>query len=206
MKKCIHPIKASRAIIRFLDNIHNFTYEEFDFDAPPHIEEFFGKKIEFPATKECRARVELKRNKDIGFYANVANLLEHGVVTIGIAKELFSQYDSCFSCLGSKQIRADAAYRYPHIKGYSILTFVLLHELGHFMTKEEANKKRGKYSTDYYDLVDKYIPKKYWNYFHAENYKERLATDWAANWLSIPENGKKAKQFEKEFFACYKGE
>lgn len=206
MKKCIHPIKASRAMIRFLDNIHNFTYEEFDFDAPPSVVEFLGEKIEFPATKECPAHVELKRNKDIRFYANLTNLSERGIITIGIANKLFSQYDSCFSNLGFKQVRADAVYRYPHIKGYSILTFVLLHELGHFMTKEEANEREGKYSAEYYELVDKYIPREYWNYFHVENYKERLATDWAANWLSIPENGKRAKQFEKEFFACYKGE
>lgn len=206
MKKCIHPIKASRAMICFLDNIHNFTYEEFDYDAPSSVVEFFGEKFEFPAMKKCRAHVELKRNKNVGFYANLTNLSKRGIVTIGIAKELFNQYDSCFSCLGCKQVRADAVYRHPHIKGYSILTFVLLHELGHFMTEEEADKKEGKYSTDYNELVHKYIPQKYWNYFHAENYKERLATDWAANWLSIPENGKKAKQFEKEFFACYKGE
>ena len=206
MKKCIHPIKASRIIANFLDSIHNLTYEDFDYDAPPTIMKFNGMEFKMPATKQYHAPVKLTRNDKEGFYADLALFENEGTVVIGIAKELFQQYNSCFSDLGSKQVRADATYRYPYLKGYSILTFVLLHELGHFMTLNEANVKVGKYSTECEELVRKYMPPKYWNYFYAERYNERLATDWAAHWLSVPENGKKAKQFEKEFFACYKDE
>lgn len=206
MKKCIHPIKASRIMVRFLDDIHNLTYEDFDYDAPPTIHKFNDMEFKMPATKQYHASVKLKRDKEVGFYARLNDLLEYGNVTIGVASELFKQYDACFSDLGFKQVRADAIHRYPHLKGYSILTFVLLHELGHFMTEDEADEKQGKYSIECTELVHKYIPQEYWNYFHAEQYNERLATDWAAHWLSIPENGKKAKQFEKEFFACYKDE
>lgn len=206
MKKCIHPIKASRIMAHFLDSIHTLTYEDFDYDTPPEVIDFMGEKIKMPFTKHYHAPVKLKRDREVGFYASPSALYERGEVVIGVAKELFKQYDSCFSDLGCKQVRADAIYRHPHLKGYSILTFALLHELGHFMTDDEADEKRGKYSTKCMELVHKYIPQEYWNYFHVEKYNERLATDWAANWLSIPENGKKAKQFEKEFFACYKDE
>ena len=33
---------------------------------------------------------------------------------------------------------------------------------------------------------------------------EKAATDWAIEWLSHPENRRKAKEFEKKFFACFK--
>ena len=41
------------------------------------------------------------------------------------------------------------------------------------------------------------------NYAYFTLPDETAATEWAINWLSDAENRKKAKAFEKKFFACF---
>lgn len=205
MKKCIHPIKATRAMKNFIKAATTLTYEEFDWDAEKGVFNFGEEGVlKLPPTKIIPCEVEIKHAKN--FATLTSSVAERGTIKIDIDKKIIQNYAKCFSDLGSRQVRSDAVYRYPFLKGFSIITFVLLHELGHNETDGEADEHKGKYSKDVSDLVHEYIPKKYWNYFHAENYKERLATDWAANWLKVPANRNIAKQFEKEFFACYKDE
>ena len=204
MKKCIHPIKATRAMKNFIKAATTLTYEEYDWGAEKEVFNFGGETFEMPPTKMIPCDVEITHSNE--FATLTSAVVEKGTIKIYIDKKIIKNYAECFNCLGFHQVRSDAVYRYPFLKGFSIITFVLLHELGHNETDIEADKHRGKYSRDISNLVHEYIPKKYWNYFHAENYKERLATDWAANWLKVPANRNIAKQFEKEFFACYKDE
>lgn len=205
MKKCIHPIKARRAMKKFISDATSITYEEFDPEAEPILIEAFGEDFALPATKETKVGIKLVIEKGFCAYVGEYNVFTADFIKIGIDSTINKDYSFCNN-FGIKQVRADAIYRYPHLKGFSILTFVLLHELGHFETDEEDEKAKGKYDQACRDLVKKHIPRKYWNYFHVSDNRERLATKWAAEWLKNPENAKRAKQFEKEFFACYEDE
>ena len=104
--------------------------------------------------------------------------------------------------IGGKMFRKDFVKRCPMAKGFADVTLALLHEVGHQMTVKDI-------PTDYRRSValrkiaintsDPY--KRCMKYFSLID--ELLATNWAINWLKNAENRKLAKQFEKQFFACF---
>ncbi len=93
-------------------------------------------------------------------------------------------------------------------KGFTGITLALLHELGHFETnsdceelfpdwdREKANEEVSKKYKPTNDLAN--ANKEYFTWPD-----ERMATEWAMDWLSVPENRKIAKAFEKAFLACF---
>lgn len=89
-----------------------------------------------------------------------------------------------------KSFRENFIHRATLARGFSYVTLTLLHEFGHWMTKEVYNSKEYKKTEKKTDNQEQYmaIP---W---------EMLATQWAICWLSIPENRKIAKRFEGRYF------
>lgn len=103
---------------------------------------------------------------------------------------------------GQKQFRQDFTSRCKAAKGFADITICILHEVGHFAVEEVTRN---------YNRCEKIrelqwtIPQATINFEYFKLPDEKAATDWAINWLSIPENRKIAKQFEKKFFSCFQG-
>jgi hypothetical protein len=74
-------------------------------------------------------------------------------------------------------------------KGFSNVTISLLHEIGHWETRDEVDWEA------YYDArIGVYD----YDYFNLD--AELKATNWAIKWLSDPKNRKFAKAFEVKFY------
>jgi hypothetical protein len=101
---------------------------------------------------------------------------------------------------GAVVILRDMAQRGKHMKGFSRITKILLHEIGHLAT---YTKVHNKYSTD--ELVELHHHcRNNYNYIRLPD--EYAATQWAIDWLKDANNRKTAKQFEKKFWACFVAE
>ena len=90
-----------------------------------------------------------------------------------------------------KLFRKDFVSRCPLAQGFADVTISILHEMGHFATRDNFNgdvyeKQTAEAGSD----MDSYMAIPY----------EMLATCWAICWLMDPDNRKEAKNFEKNFF------
>lgn len=89
-----------------------------------------------------------------------------------------------------REFRLDFVSRYNPAHEFSDITLTLLHECGHWMTREEAD------IWTYGERVER-----------TETYKEYLmldeeynATEWAIQWLTDAEHRRIAQTFEREYF------
>lgn len=86
--------------------------------------------------------------------------------------------------------RNDFVNRCPRARGFSSATLSILHECGHWATKE------------IFDVHDYYA--QLYHCTSQEDYMkisyEYMATEWAIDWLENKDNRKLAKRFEKDFF------
>lgn len=112
----------------------------------------------------------------------------------------------------NKAVRENAISRSKTLKGFSDATFTLLHELGHFMTQMDTEIIR--LTNDEWEDIFEEAEKNSRNELEEQRIiqsyycalpQEKAATDWAIDFLSDPENRKKAKAFEKEFFKAWRG-
>lgn len=90
-----------------------------------------------------------------------------------------------------KAFRANFVSRCPLARGFADVTISILHECGHFATRDNFNgdvyeKQTAEAGSD----MDNYMAIPY----------EMLATCWAICWLMDPDNRKQAKEFERKFF------
>ena len=90
-----------------------------------------------------------------------------------------------------KAFRKDFTARCPLAKGFADVTISVLHECGHFATRDNMNA----------DVYNKQVEQagEDMEAYMAIPY-EMLATCWAICWLMDPDNRKEAKNFEKNFF------
>lgn len=88
------------------------------------------------------------------------------------------------------EFRRDFIARYAPARGFSNTTLSILHEIGHYRTRQEID--------DWQDYKKRQRVKTQKEYMMLES--ERRATDWAIQWLYSAEHRRLAKQFEKEFF------
>lgn len=80
--------------------------------------------------------------------------------------------------------------RCPCARGFSNATLSILHECGHWATKEVF---------DIHDYqMQLYLCRSQEDYMKITY--EYMATDWAIDWLENKDNRKLAKRFEKDFF------
>lgn len=91
---------------------------------------------------------------------------------------------------GDKAFRADFVKRYPSAQGFANITITILHEVGHWFTREEFDyiayamrRLTVRSDADYFAIPE-----------------EHMATEWAIEWLQDPQHRKFAKHFEKEYF------
>jgi hypothetical protein len=101
--------------------------------------------------------------------------------------------------LGGKCFRADFISRCPIAQGFSDVTLSLLHEVGHTMTKALVPPMKDEIDR-YNEAVEKTDDMKEVNKLYFALTDERMATDWAIEWLQNSDNRKMAKEFENEFF------
>jgi len=117
---------------------------------------------------------------------------------------------------GATAVYYDAIQRCPELRGFSRLTFAILHEVGHFMTglEEEACVEIPEMTEEEkIELMGKAFSQAHnWKEFeriiqaeYVSQPAEKLATDWALDFLRNPENRKKTKAFEREFFKAWRG-
>lgn len=103
---------------------------------------------------------------------------------------------------GMKLFRRNLEERFPSARGFANITWALLHEMGHFCTDifvEENFDEREKMKEEVRQIAD-YVERQN-AYFDLPT--ERLATNWAIRWMLTGNNSRKAKEFEKKFFACF---
>ena len=90
-----------------------------------------------------------------------------------------------------KLFRKDFVSRCPLAQGFADVTISILHEMGHFATRDNFNADvYGKQVEEAGADMAKYMAIPY----------EMLATCWAICWLMDPDNRKEAKNFERNFF------
>ena len=102
-----------------------------------------------------------------------------------------------------KLFRRNIEERFPSARGFANITWALLHEMGHFCTDmliKENFDERDKMKEEVRQIVD-YVERQN-AYFYLPT--EKLATNWAIRWILTEDNSRKAKEFEKKFFACFK--
>lgn len=91
------------------------------------------------------------------------------------------------------------------LKGFSDITIVLLHELGHLHTQDDIlalGYTLEKRKAEWEEISNTIKDAKEANQHYYLMTDEMTATKWAIDWLHNAENRKMAKAFEKKFFAC----
>ena len=176
--KCIHPRKAQRLMEKFVNEISPL-YHLCDDDTYEKTE-ILVKQDDYFASDSIDSTLE---------YDQIA-------ITYNF-DELWDESAKLFRAYWSK--------RYPLTKGFADITISLLHELAHLIVNDEIRKtfsyKDRALAIAAIDLRAQDYKEKCDLYFGMPD--EVAATEWGLNWLSINENAKKAKAFEKEFFKCF---
>jgi hypothetical protein len=95
--------------------------------------------------------------------------------------------------ISDRQFRFDFVSRCPLARGFANVTIFILHEIGH-----------------YYHPIEYFItdPEEYNNALDFDHFNlpcERVATDWAIQWLQDANNRKIAKAFERAYFGHTQG-
>lgn len=105
--------------------------------------------------------------------------------------------------VGGKKFRKDFESRCSSARGFADVTISILHEIGHRMSEDKlpTNYSRGKI---YFDTVAQATTQDEMFKLYFAMPDEKLATDWAIEWLQDANNRKLAKAFEKKFWACFK--
>lgn len=219
-RKCIHPIKANRIIAEFANSVA----------LPPVIKEYeletsdgycFGilncsdiqvfiqnheksglSKIIHYEYKEFQPYFEIIRSTD-------RNSMNFSVETMPNENNCYEITVPCWNTalkndddIGGKYFRRDFTKRCPLAKGFADVTISILHEIGHRMTEDLIPADFDRSTQEIDNLFEAEDEEDFHNlYFKMPD--ETLATNWAIEWLQNPENRKKAKAFEKKFFACF---
>ena len=214
-RKCIHPIKANSIIAEFANAIAVIPTEKF-YDV--EFEDGFVMRIvaNCPIEKALE-NLPFEMNNyefiEIPHYFAVRSIKEDGMqfsvestdcdeekVFINVPAWKTVNYNDDEP---GRYFRQDFINRCPLAKGFADVTLSVLHEIGHRMTEDlipaDYNREKAEMLCG---IFAESLEEANRNYFKLPD--ETLATNWAIKWLSNPENRKKAKAFEKKFFACFK--
>lgn len=96
-----------------------------------------------------------------------------------------------------------------YARGFSGVTLCLLHEVGHYQTVKQFFRENPRYNRGekileiicFARLQDN--PHEEANRLYQQLPDEKMATEWALDWLANAEHRKIAKAFERKFFANY---
>lgn len=192
-RELLKPRKVIWVMRDFINEIHGLTYMDVRL---PHIEnestdEWFERFCN-ATEEEIPSRVKMTYR-------------EKGFAVCTIEKDepefhFFYNLDELYS-KGSKQFAQDFFARCPMGRGFASVTITILHEIGHMNAQQ---KFEGYNRIKAIRELEKNFPRETINFEYFKLPDEKAATDWAIEWLSHPENRRKAKEFEKKFFACFK--
>lgn len=99
-------------------------------------------------------------------------------------------------------VMADMGHRASYMKGFSQVSRALLHEVGHVMTHEKVNEQYGE--DELFSMRMENRIKNKGNMGYVKLPDEYAATQWAIDWLADKEHRKIVRDFEKQFWACFK--
>lgn len=190
-RKLLKPRKVVWIMRDFINDIHGLTYTDILIPSGLTVKEMVeylrsAEEIELPS------RVKMVYLKEEGF----------GVLTSEKEEQEFHFFYNLeqLHCKGSRQFSQDIFSRCPMTRGFASITLTILHELGHMNAQQEFE---GYDRETAIKELEKNFPKETINFEYFKLPDEKAATDWAIEWLSHPENRKKAKAFEKKFFDCF---
>ena len=176
-----HPRKVQRLMREFLEDASTLTYFDDDLEM------------------EIQRSISLRKGKD-GFCTDPTPEDESTVVIFYDFTDLDQTKTS--PRVFNQNVRARASFT----RGIADVTIALLHELGH--NAVFGNLPKGFNRND--ELINIFAATRDNFVLRCQMYcdlpDEWAATQWAIDWLSDPENRRKARAFERAFFKAWRGE
>ena len=192
-RELLKPRKVIWVMRDFINEIHGLTYINVSLpyikdENPDEWFERFSNAVE----EEIPSQVKMTYRED-------------GFAVCPIEKDdpefhFFYNLDELYS-RGHKQFAQDFFARCPMGRGFASITITILHEIGHMNAQQDFE---GYNRVEAIRKLKNNFPRETINFEYFKLPDEKAATDWAIEWLSHPENRRKAKKFEKKFFACFK--
>ena len=192
-RELLKPRKVIWVMRDFINEIHGLTY--MDVSLPYIKDESLDKWFERfsnAVEEEIPSQVKMTYRED-------------GFAVCPIEKDdpefhFFYNLDELYS-RGHKQFAQDFFARCPMSRGFASITITILHEIGHMNAQQDFE---GYNRIEAIRELKNNFPRETINFEYFKLPDEKAATDWAIEWLSHPENRRKAKEFEKKFFACFR--
>ena len=198
----VKPRKIVWVMRDFINSAHDLTYEYgFVLTSPRPDTDDVDTLLNWFATSESETIYEKRQVKIVSSDRFSAYITDEGK-NFRIS---YNEKDIACQSSGSTDFAVNFYSRCPMGRGFAGITLSLLHELGHICTNDSLDNWTWKDRQEY--IVTEVCEKKTRrekNFSYFEMPDETAATDWAIEWLKDPENRKKAKAFEKQFFACLK--
>ena len=194
-RELLKPRKVIWVMRDFINEIHGLTYTACIVPAMVNEDETideFMERLHNAEEIEVPAQVKMIYRKK-GFAVCLDDKDEEEF-------RMFYNLESLWS-RGHKQFAQDFFARCPMGRGFASVTIAILHEIGHMNAQQDFN---GYNRIEAIEELEKNFPRETINFEYFKLPDEKAATDWAIEWLSHPENRRKAKEFEKKFFACFK--
>lgn len=192
-RELIKPRKVVWVMRDFINDIHGLTYLDLriPYVANETTDEWFERFCN-AAEEEFPSRVKMVQSKR-GFAVCPEEKDEEEFTMFYNIESLWSR--------GHRQFAQNFFSRCPMGRGFASVTISILHEIGHMNAQQEFEGYDREQA-----IIDlrKNFPRATINFEYFKLPDEKSATDWAIEWLSHPENRRKAKEFEKKFFACFK--
>ena len=192
-RELLKPRKVICVIRDFINEIHGLTYTDVSlpYIKGESLDEWF-ERFSNAVEEEIPSQVKMTYRED-GFAVCISEKDDPEF-------HFFYNLDALYS-RGHKQFAQDFFARCPMGRGFASITITILHEIGHMNAQQDFE---GYSRIEAIRELKNNFPRETINFEYFKLPDEKAATDWAIEWLSHPENRRKAKEFEKKFFACFK--
>ena len=192
-RELLKPRKVIWVMRDFINEIHGLTYinVSLPYIKDESLDEWF-ERFSNAVEEEIPSQVKMTYRED-GFAVCIAEKDDPEFHFFYNLDELYSR--------GHKQFAQDFFARCPMGRGFASITITILHEIGHMNAQQNFE---GYNRIEAIKELKNNFPRETINFEYFKLPDEKAATDWAIEWLSHPENRRKAKEFEKKFFACFK--
>ena len=192
-RELIKPRKVIWVMRDFINEIHGLTYTDVSlpYIKGESLDEWF-ERFSNAVEEEIPSQVKMTYRED-GFAVCISEKDDPEFHFFYNLDELYSR--------GHKQFAQDFFARCPMGRGFASITITILHEIGHMNAQQEFE---GYNRIEAIRKLKNNFPRETINFEYFKLPDEKAATDWAIEWLSHPENRKKAKELEKKIFACFK--
>ena len=192
-RELLKPRKVVWVMRDFINEIHGLTYinVSLPYIKGESLDEWF-ERFSNAVEEEIPSQVKMTYRED-GFAVCITEKDDPEFHFFYNLDELYSR--------GHKQFAQDFFSRCPMGRGFASITITILHEIGHMNAQQNFE---GYNRIEAIRELKNNFPRETINFEYFKLPDEKAATDWAIEWLSHPENRRKAKKKEKKFFACFK--